>query len=103
MHKSYGDFEDLLGTFEKLNLEIFKYKNLLFLTGIIYFVGNLKIDKNITSNDVQTFYANHYLKNICDVSEPIPLEDYIEIIKDSKTISIVNNSLNQLRKKRDEK
>ena len=34
--------------------------------------------------------------------EPIP-DDYIEIIKDSKTISIVNNSLNQLRNKRDVK
>ena len=96
MYKSYDDFRDLVKTFKKLGLRISSHKEILFLAGIIYFVGDLNIDQNITSNDMQTFYANHYLKEICGISKQIPLENYEKISKEPLTLLIVKDSLNQI-------
>ena len=52
MYKSYDDFRDLVKTFKKLGLRISSHKEILFLAGIIYFVGDLNIDQNITSYDM---------------------------------------------------
>lgn len=94
--RSYDDFEYIVNLLETRYSYSNEAAHMLFALGLVY-LGGFDADQSLTTrSDWSTFFANHYLRDICKLDTPYERSKYSQILACGKIADVWSQLTNSI-------